>query len=253
MAQLPIDFSTTDLPAAAPCPAAPRAAAPCGAASCSAAPFGATGPPEPATSFPPVARAPRHRRHAAPAPLPPDPAAPRWELTRPLAQARGVESALRRLEEVRASFPELEGITVRVGRTTSRRARAWASLDPARPAVWIKPTRLDRFTAAHEFVHLLQARGLIPRGEKMADLEALARGEALIDRGPSYLKVPRRAFERDGRPRPGMAPILHRLAVEVRREAPTQPRRGVRLFEERIARLLPPPGLLELLTGGLWR
>lgn len=245
MAQLPIDFSATDLPSADV-----RAVAAC------TAPAGATAAPsEPAAAFRVIAPAARRRRSSAPLPTAPapDPAAPRWELTRPLAQARGVETALRRLEEVRASFPELEGITVRVGRTTSRRARAWASLDPARPAVWIKPTRLDRFTAAHEFVHLLQARGLIPRGEKMADLEALARGEALIDRGPSYLKVPRRAFERDGRPRPGMAPLLHRLAVEVRREAPTQPRRGVRLFEERVARLLPPPGLLELLTGGLWR
>ena len=87
----------------------------------------------------------------------------------------------------------------------------------------------------------------------MADLEALARDVGLIDRGPSYLKIPRRAFERDGRPRPGMAPILHRLAVEIRREAPTQPRRAVRLFEERVVSLVPPPGLLEILTGGLWR
>ena len=113
--------------------------------------------------------------------------------------------------------------------------------------------RLDLFTATHEFVHLLQARRLVPRGEKMADLEALARDVGLIDRGPSYLKIPRRAFERDGRPRPGMAPILHRLAVEIRREAPTQPRRAVRLFEERVVSLVPPPGLLEILTGGLWR
>lgn len=179
--------------------------------------------------------------------------AERWELTRPLAAARGVEGALRRLDEVRAHFPELDGVRIRVGRTTSRRARAWASLDPTRPAVWIKPTRLDLFTATHEFVHLLQARRLVPRGEKMADLEALARDVGLIDRGPSYLKIPRRAFERDGRPRPGMAPILHRLAVEIRREAPTQPRRAVRLFEERVVSLVPPPGLLEILTGGLWR
>ena len=159
----------------------------------------------------------------------------RWTLTRPLQASRLKDSALRQLESVRRHFPELETVTVKVGRTRSRRAHAWASLDPAHPTIWIKPGSLKRFTVAHEFVHLLQARGLLPRGEKAADLHALARHPDLIDKLPSYVRIPRLLFSVDGTPRPGVAGVLNRLAADAISESAGKPRRAVRLFEENAA------------------
>ena len=166
----------------------------------------------------------------------PAPNSPRWALSRPLAASRLRDSALRRLESVRRHFPELDTVTVRVGRTRSRRAHAWASLDPESPSLWIKPGALASFTLAHEFVHLLQARGQAPRGEKSADLHALARSVELIDKPPSYLRVPRPLFHLDGAPRPGVATLLHGAADKALREAGSRPRVAVRLFEESMAR-----------------
>jgi hypothetical protein len=167
----------------------------------------------------------------------------RWSLTRPMAASRLRHHALGRLEFVRRHFPELDAVTVRVGRTTSRRARAWASLDPAMPAIWIKPGSLPLFTVTHELTHLLQARGLVPRGEKAADLFALARHPELIDKPPTYLKVPRVLFGVTGNPRPGTAHVLHRAARRAIAENPGRPRRAVRIFEEYAAMAALPSAL----------
>ena len=96
-----------------------------------------------------------------------------------------------RIEFVRRFFPELDGITVRVGMALKRGVLGWGSLDPERPGVWVRPRRLEYFTIAHELTHLLQARGAVPRGERACDLWALARSPLLIDSGPGYLRVPR--------------------------------------------------------------
>ena len=74
----------------------------------------------------------------------------------------------------------------------------WGSLDPEQPGVWVRPRRLQLFTIAHEFTHLLQARNLVPRGERQCDLWALARSPLLIDSAPNYLLMPRAL--RRGRP-----------------------------------------------------
>jgi hypothetical protein len=177
--------------------------------------------------------------------------APRWILTRPMAASRLRAHALAKLDEVRRHFPELDGVTVRVGRTTSRRARAWASLDPADPAIWIKPGSLPRFTIAHELTHLLQARGLAPRGEKPADLYALARHPDVIDRPPTYLAVPRLLFGVDGDPRPGTAELLHDTARRIIAEETGRPRRAVRRFEEAVALAAVPSALTVLDRLGL--
>jgi len=175
------------------------------------------------------------------------PPAPRWSLTRPLAASRLRDSAVRKLEWVRAYFPELDGITVRVGRTQSRRAHAWASLDPNAPAVWIKPGALTRLTIAHEFTHLLQARDLVPRGEKAADLYALARHVDLIDKRPSYLRLPRILFSLDGTPRRGVSALLHETAVRAIADSPGKPRRAVLRFEKAIAASALPTAFRALL------
>jgi hypothetical protein len=174
---------------------------------------------------------------------PDTPSRDRWVLTRPMAASRLRQHALSRLEFVRRHFPELDAVTVKVGRTTSRRAHAWASLNPAMPAIWIKPGALPLFTVTHELTHLLQARGLAPRGEKTADLWALARHPELIDKPPTYLRVPRVLFGMKGDPRPGTAVLLHRTARRAIAEAPGKPRRAVRLFEEYAAMAAVPSAL----------
>jgi len=95
-----------------------------------------------------------------------------------------------RLEFVRSFFPELDAVTVRVGLARKPGVLGWGSLDPERPGVWVRPRRLDYFTIAHEFTHLLQARGEVPRGERACDLWALSRSALLVDAAPGYLRLP---------------------------------------------------------------
>ena len=118
-----------------------------------------------------------------------------------------------RLEFVRGFFPELEGITVRVGLVRKAGVLGWGSLHPDHPGVWVRPRRLDAFTIAHEFTHLLQARGLVPRGERACDLWALARSPLLVDRSPGYLRVPIRLRHQRQLPA-GDAALLHRVATD---------------------------------------
>jgi hypothetical protein len=96
-----------------------------------------------------------------------------------------------RVEFARRFFPELDAVTVRVGLARKRGVLGWGSMDPERPGIWVRPRRLEYFTIAHELTHLLQARGLVPRGERACDLWALARTPLLVDHAPGYLRVPR--------------------------------------------------------------
>jgi hypothetical protein len=116
-----------------------------------------------------------------------------------------------RLEFVRSFFPELDGVAVRVGLARKRGVLGWGSLDAERPGIWVRPRRLDAFTIAHELTHLLQARGLVPRGERACDLWALARSPLIVDAPPGYLRLPgelrrRRSLE------PRDSALLHRAA-----------------------------------------
>jgi hypothetical protein len=119
------------------------------------------------------------------------PVRPRWSFSRRVLVSPHRERIRERLEFVRRFFPELDGITVRVGMALKRGVLGWGSLDPERPGVWVRPRRLDYFTIAHEFTHLLQARGMVPHGERACDLWALARSPLLVDSPPGYLKLPR--------------------------------------------------------------
>jgi len=142
---------------------------------------------------------------------------------------------------VRGFFPELDGITVRVGLVRKPGVLGWGSLHPDHPGIWVRPRRLDAFTIAHEFTHLLQARGLVPRGERACDLWALARSPLLVDTPPGYLRVPvqirrlRRLPARD-------AALLHRAAADALRAREAGERNYLRRFErdvELAARELP--------------
>ena len=117
--------------------------------------------------------------------------APRWTFSRLVLRSPHERRIRERLEFVRRFFPDLEGFTIHVGIAKKRGVLGWGSLDPERPGVWVRPRLLHYFTIAHEFTHLLQARRLVPHGERACDLWALARSPLLIDSAPNYLKLPR--------------------------------------------------------------
>jgi hypothetical protein len=139
------------------------------------------------------------------------PARPRWELSRLVARSPHRARILERLEFVRRFFPELADGTVRVGLARKRGVLAWGSLDPDRPGVWVRPRSLSYFTIAHEFTHLLQARGLLPRGERACDLWALTRSPLLNDTPPNYLGLPA-PLRRRRRLEPRQASVLFQAA-----------------------------------------
>ena len=124
---------------------------------------------------------------------------------------------LQTVRQVRTFFPELDGVGIKVGLT--RRAAGLAAREE--PAIWINPYRLTRHTIAHELIHLLQFRKLLPLGERSADLHALARHRVLVDDSPWYLKVPRSMTTATGPLSAKVPGLLHSLACEAirRREA----------------------------------
>ena len=118
------------------------------------------------------------------------PERPRWTFSRLAANSPHHARIVEHIEFVRRFFPELDGVTIRVGLAQKRGVLGWGSLDPERPGIWVRPRRLGLFTIAHELTHLLQARGLVPRGERACDLHALARSPLVVDSAPGYLRVP---------------------------------------------------------------
>jgi hypothetical protein len=165
------------------------------------------------------------------------PETPRWRFSRLVTASRHAVRIRERLEFVRAFFPELDGITVRVGIALKPGVLGWGSLDPDQPGVWVRPRRLDHFTIAHEFTHLLQARGLVPRGERACDLWALARSPLVVDHPPSYLKLPgwvRRVRRLDT----AQATLLCTLAREAVAARDSGDRRYLQRFEREATRRL---------------
>ncbi len=164
------------------------------------------------------------------------PAGPRWRFSRPVTRSPHFARICDRLERARRHFPELDGVCVRVGLARKRGVLGWGSLDPDLPAIWVRPRRLDYFTIAHELTHLLQARRLVPRGERACDLHALARSPWLVDAAPSYLELP------DGirdRPLPQrLGHFLHRAAVRSLEARAQGDRRYLRRFEDEVREAL---------------
>ena len=160
--------------------------------------------------------------------------APRWTFSRLIARSPHQPRIVERLEFVRRFFPELDGVTVHVGQAIRRDVLGWGSMDPERPGIWVRPRRLAYFTIAHELTHLLQARRLVPAGERACDLHALARSPLVIDALPGYLRLPRGMRGRDG-PEPSLASVLHRLAREAIARRESGDRRYLSGFERQLA------------------
>jgi hypothetical protein len=158
---------------------------------------------------------------------------PRWKLSRLVEASAHRERILEFLEFARKFYPELEGLVIRVGLAQKRGVLGWGSLDPERPGVWVRPRRLQLFTIAHEFTHLLQARRLVPRGERQCDLWALARTPLLIDAVPNYLSLPRSL--RRGKPTNDQAHALCVAAREAIAAREAGDRRYLARFEATLA------------------
>jgi hypothetical protein len=161
------------------------------------------------------------------------PGRPRWVCSRLVLRSPHRERILERLEFVRRFFPEMEGVTVRVGLAQKRGILGWGSLDPQQPGIWVRPRKIDSFTVAHEFTHLLQARRLVPGGERACDLWALARSPLLIDKAPGYLKLPRAL--RYARLTPWMSSMLHAAALRALAAREAGDRRYLQRFEREVA------------------
>lgn len=152
-------------------------------------------------------------------------------LTRVLRDHPSKPRILRMVRFALRFFPELEGRGMKIG--IARGAHGYASLDE--PAIWLNPRGLSYQTIAHELVHLLQARGLVPMGERSCDLYSLARDPLLVDAAPVYLSIPD-AFVT---PKGGLvdrAPrIFHRTAREALRLREAGERRYIQWFERALA------------------
>ncbi len=169
-----------------------------------------------------------------------DSGAPRWSFSRLVSGSPHFARIRERIELVRGFFPEMNGWTIRVGLVKKRGVLGWGSLDPERPGIWIRPRRLELFTIGHEMTHLLQARDMVPRGERQCDLWTLARSPLLIDSLPSYLKMPRTHQREVGS---DLAAALHRLARAALEARAAGERAYLKRFEREAAGLRPPgPG-----------
>lgn len=162
------------------------------------------------------------------------PACPRWTFSRLVQRSPHRARIVERLEFVRRFFPELENVTIHVGLAQKPGVLGWGSLDPERPGVWVRPRRLDYFTIAHEFTHLLQARKLVPGGERSCDLFALARSPLIIDSPPGYLKLPRGLRHRR-RVEVAEATLLHQAARRALEAREGGDRRYLVRFEREVA------------------
>ncbi len=152
-------------------------------------------------------------------------------LTRAL---RGHPSRGRILRMVRIAlgyFAELDGTPLRIG--LARGAHGYASLEE--PAIWLNPRGLSYQTIAHELVHLLQAKGLVPMGERSCDIYSLARDRFLVDAAPVYLSIPGALATPSGRLRDGAARMLHATALEAVRRRQAGERQYIRWFERTLA------------------
>lgn len=160
------------------------------------------------------------------------PARPRWTFSRLAERSPHKARMLEHLEFARRFFPELEGVTIHVGLAQKRGVLGWGSMDPEKPGIWIRPRRLHLFTIAHEFTHLLQARGLVPHGERSCDLFALARSSMLVDHAPSYLKLPRALR------RPALGPEHSQLLTDCARRALAARDAGDRRYLQHFERMV---------------
>jgi hypothetical protein len=156
-------------------------------------------------------------------------------MSRALQEHASASRILRMVRVALAYFPELQGIRLRIG--IARGAHGYASLEE--PAIWLNPRRLSYQTISHELVHLLQARGQVPKGERSCDVYSLARDTILVDAAPAYLRIPDELVTPEGGLRPGAPHLLCETAREAIEQRRTGMRQYIRWFEKRISESWP--------------
>jgi hypothetical protein len=156
-------------------------------------------------------------------------------LTRPLARHRCRRTLLEKIYYVRRFFPELDGRTIRVGLTRSAAGLAV----PGGLEVWVHPSRTTYHSLAHEFVHLLQGKDAVPKGEKSCDVFALARHWTLNDSVPFYVRVPGEFRTPEGKLEPEMSRLLFETARSALDKRKTGMRNYISYFEEMLESLRP--------------
>jgi len=152
-------------------------------------------------------------------------------VTRALRSHRSCGRVVERVRYVLRYFPEIGGVPIRVGLTHAASGMAV----PGGNEIWLNPGRTSYHTIAHEFVHLLQRGGGVPRGERSCDVHSLARHWTLNDEAPSYVNIPPRLLQIDGKLTPTAARIVYEVACEALDRRQTGTRRYIAWFEERLA------------------
>ncbi len=111
---------------------------------------------------------------------------------------------------------------------------------PAGCEVWVHPSQTTYHSLAHEFVHLLQGKDAVPKGEKSCDVFALARHWTLNDSVPFYVRVPGEFRTPEGKIGAGdvrgFSATTARSALDMRK---TGMRNYISYFEETLESLRP--------------
>ncbi|UCE73702.1 MAG: hypothetical protein JSV56_11850 [Methanomassiliicoccales archaeon] len=118
----------------------------------------------------------------------------RWNFTRKFAAKKGQSRFLKRLDEARSYFPELDGHTVKVGITINADGKA----DLKGRAVYFRSRNVSFYVMGHELTHLLQEIKGLPKSERSCDLYTMARRVEFCDEAPNYVKVPRGMLDEKG-------------------------------------------------------
>jgi hypothetical protein len=117
-----------------------------------------------------------------------------WTFTRRFTAKKGQSRFLRRLDEARSFFPELEGETVKVGITINADGKA----DLRGRAVYFRSRNVSYYVLGHELTHLLQEIQGLPKSERSCDIFTLARTVLFCDESPNYVKVPKEMVDENG-------------------------------------------------------
>lgn len=148
-----------------------------------------------------------------------------------LQRHRRCSAIVRRIRYVRRFFPELDGLSLRVGLT--RAASGMAVMGGTE--IWFNPSQTSYHTIAHELVHLLQTRDCgVPQGERSCDVFSLARHWTLNDVPPSYVKTPASFISENGGISEAGAHLLFDAANEAVARRAAGMRNYIQFFERRL-------------------
>jgi hypothetical protein len=118
----------------------------------------------------------------------------RWTFTRRFEAKKGQSKFLERLDKARSYFPELDGITVKVGITINADGKA----DLQGKAVYFRSRNVSYYVIGHELTHLLQEIQGLPKSERSCDIFTSARTVLFCDESPNYVKVPKDMVDESG-------------------------------------------------------